>query len=427
LISCLPTMDSCRHTNRLQGIPGQVWSGDILPTGCIFHPRCSYSSDLCSTQPSFQEKDGHGVRCWHWKELDIKKTFNPLKSSGKIPDLSDKTATLLKVENLKTFYKERSASMFKKDSASYVKAVNQVSFEVEKGGIVGIVGESGCGKSSLAKSIAGLEEPTAGIIELSGLDIAQRVESRNITTLQKLNMIFQNPDSSLNPTKTVGQSLRRALKLNKALVGKKKQEAELERLMEAIRIDKSYLERKPWQLSGGEKQRIAIARALASHPELLICDEPVSALDVSVQCSVINTLLDIRNRYGTSLLFISHDLAVVRYFCDQIIVMYLGKICEQSQASEITKPPYHPYTEALLSAAPITDLKIKQKRIHLEGTPPSPSNPPKGCFFHTRCHRKNGKACSQELPPLQISKSGKKIFCHRPLEILESFEPILNN
>jgi peptide/nickel transport system ATP-binding protein len=202
-------------------------------------------------------------------------------------------------------------------------------------------------------------------------------------------------------------------------------EQEARRLLEAVKLDASYLDRRPRQMSGGEKQRVAIARAFASRPELVVCDEPVSSLDVSVQCSVLNTLLGIQETYGTSLLFISHDLSMVRYLCDYLMVMYLGKTAEVGPTEALFSPPYHPYTEALLSAVPVPDPTVQQARIRLEGPVPSALDPPSGCRFHTRCPRKLGEVCETTEPPAVMAGESHLIYCHIPLQELESVEPVL--
>jgi peptide/nickel transport system ATP-binding protein len=244
-------------------------------------------------------------------------------------------------------------------------------------------------------------------------------------------MVFQNPDSTLNPSYTVGKQIGRPIRHFKT-VPKKEIKNEVIQLLKAVRLSSVYYDRLPRQLSGGEKQRVGIARALASRPDLIICDEPVSALDVSVQAAVINLLLEIQQVFGSSMIFIAHDLSVVRYFSDDIAVMYLGQIVEVGPADAIYKPPYHPYTEALLSAVPIPDPDVEQKELRLSGNVPSALDPPSGCRFHTRCPRRQemlpdgGKICEQEVPPWRESTKGHRILCHIPLEELEKVEPVIS-
>jgi peptide/nickel transport system ATP-binding protein len=314
--------------------------------------------------------------------------------------------------------------------SEYVKAVDGVSFDVLRGKTLGVVGESGCGKSTLIKTIIGLESKTGGEVEFMGFDIEDSVQERDLSMIRELQMVFQNPDSTMNPSYTVGQQIERPLRRFKT-VPKNRIREEVVRLLRAVKLDEYYYDRLPRQLSGGEKQRVGIARALAGRPDLMLCDEPVSALDVSVQAAILNLLLEIQAEFGTTMMFIAHDLSVVRYLSDNIAVMYLGNIAEIGPAEAIYAPPYHPYTESLLSAVPIPDPEAEQKRIRLEGSVPSPLNPPTGCRFHTRCPRREmlpdgGLICETEVPPWRTSADGHRILCHIPLEELELFEPVIH-
>jgi peptide/nickel transport system ATP-binding protein len=320
-------------------------------------------------------------------------------------------------------------SLFGLGEKRFVKAVDDVSLRLAKGRTLGVVGESGCGKSTLVKGIIGLEPVTDGNVEFLGIDVSQPVSERDTNLIQEMQMVFQNPDSTLNPSYSVGKQIARPIKKFKT-VPKRQVKGEVIRLLKAVRLDAFYYDRLPRQLSGGEKQRVGIARALASRPDLIICDEPVSALDVSVQAAVINLLLEIQKIFGSSMIFIAHDLSVVRYFSDDIAVMYLGQIVEIGPAEAIYSPPYHPYTEALLSAVPIPDPDAEQKEIRLSGNVPSALNPPSGCRFHTRCPRRremlsdSGKVCETMVPPWQEAKR-HRILCHIPVEELEKVEPVV--
>jgi peptide/nickel transport system ATP-binding protein len=341
--------------------------------------------------------------------------------------------TLLSFDQLKVYYPQESnsvVSLFGLGEKKFVKAVDDVSVRVSKGRTLGIVGESGCGKSTLVKGIIGLEPVTDGEIEFLGVDITQDVSSRDTGLVQEMQMVFQNPDSTLNPSYSIGRQIARPIKRFKT-VPKNQTKDEVIRLLKAVRLGAHYYDRLPRQLSGGEKQRVGIARALASRPDLIICDEPVSALDVSVQAAVINLLLEIQQMFGSSMIFIAHDLSVVRFFSDDIAVMYLGQIVEIGPAEAIYAPPYHPYTEALLSAVPIPDPDAEQKEIRLSGNVPSALDPPSGCRFHTRCPRRamlpdGGKICEAEVPPWRDAKRGHRIFCHIPLEGLNTIEPVVH-
>ena len=322
-------------------------------------------------------------------------------------------------------------SLFGLGEKKFVKAVDDVSLRIAKGRTLGVVGESGCGKSTLVKGIIGLEAITGGEVEFMGFDASQPVSGRDTKLIQEMQMVFQNPDSTLNPSYSVGFQIARPIKRFKT-VPKNQVKSEVIRLLKAVRLPATYYERLPRQLSGGEKQRIGIARALASRPDLIICDEPVSALDVSVQAAVINLLLEIQQVFGSSMIFIAHDLSVVRFFSDDIAVMYLGQIVEIGPADAIYTPPYHPYTEALLSAVPIPDPDVEQKDLRLSGNVPSALNPPNGCRFHTRCPRRHDtvagwwKNLRNRVTSLAHSQKGHRIFCHIPIEELAKIDPVIH-
>jgi peptide/nickel transport system ATP-binding protein len=291
------------------------------------------------------------------------------------------------------------------------------------------VGESGCGKSTLIKTLIGLEETTDGEATFLGFDITSDISKRDERLIQELQMVFQNPDSTMNPSYTVGQQIGRPMQRFKT-VPKNQVRQEVIRLLTAMRLGANYYDRLPRQLSGGEKQRVGIARALASRPDLVLCDEPVSALDVSVQAAILNLLLEVQQEFNTTLIFIAHDLSVVRFFSDDVAVMYLGQIMEIGPADAIYAPPYHPYTEALLSAVPIPDPTAEQKHIRLAGSVPSAIDPPSGCRFHTRCPRRSllpdgGQICEDEVPPWRQVTDQHRIFCHIPIETLRTFDPVV--
>ena len=429
LIGCVPGFTADKHSAMLCSIPGRVPSAHEMPPGCLFEPRCPYATDACKEEhPSLREVDGgRTVRCLRWETVadgQICGTGDgPKAFTCAVPDYE---TSVLEVSGLRSYYRDKPSwigSLLGKEEKC-VKAVDGVSLNLKSHAVLGIVGESGCGKSTLAKTIVGLVSPTDGKIEFLGEDIARALEKRPREILEELRMVFQNPNSTLNPMQTVDEILGRPLKLSR-VVPRSEIKEEIRRWLAAVNLDESYMDRKPRQMSGGEKQRVAIARAFASRPELVICDEPVSSLDVSVKCSVLKTLLTIQSAHGTSLAYISHDLSVVHFLCDYILVMYLGRICEAGTCREIFRPPYHPYTEALLSAVPVPDPTIHRKRIRLEGSVPSALNPPRGCRFHTRCPRKIGMVCETEQPPVRETKSGHAIACHIPLADLEAIEPVI--
>ncbi|NIQ40326.1 MAG: dipeptide ABC transporter ATP-binding protein, partial [Proteobacteria bacterium] len=437
LMRCVPKLGSSKASAILYPIRGRVPPPAERPdNACIYSPRCDYATDKCrSERPELRQiKKGHCARCIYAEEIDrhawapTADVLSKLHSSEPAEAYRD---YVLKVENLKTYYQQESKSVLDLLGLArekYVKAVDDVTFEVPKRRTLGIVGESGCGKTTLVKAIIGLEKMDDGKAEFLGLDIDVPLEERNIKLIKEMQMVFQNPDSTLNPSYPVGKQISRPLKRFK-IVPKNQIRDRVISLLRAVRLDGYYYERLPRQLSGGEKQRVGIARALASRPDLVICDEPVSALDVSVQASVLNLLMDLQEEFGTTIIFIAHDLSVVRFLSDYVAVMYLGQIMEIGPAEAIYAPPYHPYTEALLSAVPIPDPTVEQKHIRLSGPVPSALNPPPGCPFHTRCPRRsllagNGEICEAEVPPWRRPETAHRIFCHIPLEELEKFEPV---
>jgi oligopeptide/dipeptide ABC transporter ATP-binding protein len=318
---------------------------------------------------------------------------------------------MLKVENLTKVFLSKGAEL---------KAVNELSFEVNKGETIGIVGESGCGKSTLGRCIVNSIRATSGDIlykssENIEYNIAQ-IDKKSLKKVRKeIQLIFQDPYSSLNPRMSVYDIISEPLKVNYKLP-KREVEKRVKAIAEKVGLNPSYLKRYPHAFSGGQRQRIGIARALIFEPELIVCDEAVSALDVSVQAQVVNLLKDLQNELGLTYLFISHDLSVVEYIADKIGVMYLGKLVEYAPTDALFEKPLHPYTEALLLAVPIADPTIKSLHIPLEGEIPNPVDPPTGCFFHTRCKYCIEK-CKAEDVTLIENKNGRSVACHRADEL----------
>jgi len=303
------------------------------------------------------------------------------------------------------------------EPARKVKAVDGVSLSLHRAQTLGLVGESGSGKTTLGRAIVGLVERTHGDIDFFGISLPPSLSRRDFTTLRQLQMVFQNPEQALNPYLSIGTSLRRPLM---RLLKKSRREADQEtaNLLKVVQLPPEYAFRMPNQLSGGEKQRVAIARAFATNPGLLVADEPVSSLDVSVQASILNLLNELQIEHSSTLLFISHNLAVVGYLADIIAVIYLGNLMEVSRSGDLFKPPYHPYTEALLSAVPIPDPSIQQGRIRLKGDIPSSVDTPSGCPFHTRCPRFLGDICVNKKPAWQLDANGNRFYCHISVEEL---------
>jgi len=441
LLASVPRLGESKAKSVLYPIRGRVPPPAERPMNeCIFAPRCDYATEECRTAlPDFvQVSPGHVARCIYAREIDSRRLTTKKQSTAKKLETAgpdSQGGELLSFEELKIYYQQESqsvVSLFGLGEKKFVKAVDDVSVRLAKGRTLGVVGESGCGKSTLVKGIIGLEPVTAGDMEFLGIDIDRPVSERETNLIREMQMVFQNPDSTLNPSYSVGKQIARPIRRFKT-VPRDQVKDEVIRLLKAVRLDEIYYDRLPRQLSGGEKQRVGIARALASRPDLIICDEPVSALDVSVQAAVINLLLEIQEIYGSSMIFIAHDLSVVRFFSDDIAVMYLGQIVEVGPAEAIYSPPYHPYTEALLSAVPIPDPDAEQKQIRLGGNVPSALNPPNGCRFHTRCPRRKemlsdgGEICEKEVPPWRSTELGHRIFCHIPLERLNKVEPVVHS
>jgi peptide/nickel transport system ATP-binding protein len=436
LMRCVPKLGTSKDSSWLFPIRGRVPAPADRPKGaCVFAPRCDYATERCQAEaPRLLELvPDHAVRCFYAGEINHSSW---VPAEGLMPELSPPGERdgkpILSIENLKTYYRQESRSVMSLvglGEKRYVKAVDDVSLQIPAGCTMGVVGESGCGKSTLAKTIVGLESPREGKAELLGFDITLPISDRDLELVREMQMVFQNPDSTMNPSYTIGHQIARPLRRFKTVPTGEVYD-EVVRLLRAVRLNERYYYRLPRQLSGGEKQRVGIARAFASRPDIVLCDEPVSALDVSVQAAVLNLLMEIQRQHGTTLMFIAHDLSVVRFFSDYVAVMYLGQIAESGPADAIYAPPYHPYTEALLSAVPIPDPQAEQKHIRLEGTVPSALNPPTGCVFHTRCPRRDmvpdgGQICELEAPQAQYNTDDHCIYCHIPLERLRQLEPVV--
>jgi len=377
-----------------------------LPPGCPFAPRCDHATERCFAEPQHLESvnEGSAVACWRWREIVPERALpEAVGISHARPGVP-----VLALSNINIVYGSGSKSFL---------AVNDVSFDIAEGEVFALVGESGSGKSTLAKAISGLEAPAAGSIALRGATLGAVVKNRNAEQLRLVQYVFQNPDASLNPRAKVGASIARPLEhfFHSDTAGARSKVAAT---LGDVRLDESYAARFPDQLSGGERQRVAIARALAAEPALLLCDEILSALDVSVQANVLALLRRLKAEHGIAMLFISHDLAVVRLLADRVCVLYGGEVMQIGPTAQVFAPPYHPYTYTLLNAVPVP--------LTAPGVPPqrSTSKPPRrgqpGCVYAGRCPWQVGAVCETERPPWQDCGGGMRLRCHIPPETLRA-------
>jgi peptide/nickel transport system ATP-binding protein len=419
LFAAIPSLGRDKNSRPLAAIPGQLPLPRARPTGCVFGPRCAWfaagrcDSDSVPLRPvssagNSGDSADHTSRCLRADEIDW--DAPPVESAGRSAAVPG--GVVLNVNELTKRYAQ-------------VVANDGLTFDARRGETVAIVGESGCGKTTFARILMGLTRATSGSIELASLELSKLpVTRRSKKTIRSLQMIFQNPFDTLNPNRTVGSQIARVIRKFEVEREESRIRQRVLDLLDLVKLPRDFAERLPQQLSGGQKQRVGVARAFAGNPTMVVADEPLSALDVSVQAAVTELLIDIQRRQGTTLLFISHDLSVVRYLSDRVVVMYLGQIMEQGRTDEVFTPPYHPYTEVLLAAVPVADQRVTKRKVLLSGEIPSASNPPPGCRFSTRCSYRIAGTCEVLPPPVQEFAPTHRIACHLPRAQLLAMQPV---
>ena len=430
LFRSIPLPGANKNESPLVAIPGNFPLPHERPNGCNFGPRCNYfEAGRCDASEikmeAFAQNNRHHSRCVKFNEID----WNAKLAAGNDTKKVMSGDIVLKVDNLKKYYEVAANAVFGGGEKRVVKANETITFEARESETLAIVGESGCGKSTLAKVLMGLETATDGSVNLLGEDVGNTmIQDRDIKTVSSVQMVFQNPFDTLNPAMTVGSQIIRALEIFGVGNSPAEREDRMLQLLDLVKLPREFASRMPRQLSGGQKQRVGIARAFAGDAKIVVADEPVSALDVSVQAAVTQLLMDIQRENKTTLLFISHDLSIVRYLSDRVMVMYLGHVVEMGTTEQIFSPPYHPYTEALLSAVPIADTSIVKKRVVLDGDIPSAMNPPTGCPFQTRCLYKDkvkNNLCDIEVPPTRILANNHEMKCHLSDKVLDAMGPVI--
>ena len=418
LLNSVPRVDrEAFRQQRLRAIPGNVPNPIDLPSGCAFHPRCRFAVEACGREvPRLEDTgNGHMVRCLRSSEIALLVSAPhdawTVQATGAGTGPAATAKRLLEVKNLSVSFPIRGGLASR--VIGRVQAVCDISFDIAAGEVVGLVGESGSGKTTAGQALLRLVEPTGGKVMFDGIDVGALDRSGLRDLRRRMQIIFQDPFASLNPRMTVEEIVGEAFAIHKLERGPNRR-ARIAEILQSVGLSSDHMRRYPHEFSGGQRQRIGIARALAVRPQFIVADEPVSALDVSIQAQVVNLLQDLKQQLGLTLLFIAHDLGVVEYLCDRVIVMYLGRIMEVAPARRLYASPAHPYTEALLSGVPIPDPMIKRQRIILDGDIPSPINPPSGCVFRTRCRLATAE-CAEVIPPLKEVGPGHLSACiNRP-------------
>jgi peptide/nickel transport system ATP-binding protein len=413
LMKAIPRLDDPR--SRLQTIEGLMPDLIETPSGCSFHPRCPHATDECKEEEPPLEtvnwESDHTSACIRTDEIDFEAETKLTAETDERPD-REPGEPILEATDVRKYFTPEASSWFKQRfDPEYVRAVDDVSLTINEGETLGLVGESGCGKTTLGHTLLQLYEPDDGTVLYAGEDLTKmrKRELRNYRS--DLQIIFQDPFSSLNPRHTVRKIIGRPMEIHGTVDSDEEKDERIRELLEEVGLSKDHINRYPHEFSGGQKQRIGIARALAVEPDFIVADEPVSALDVSVQAKITNLLMDLQEEYNLTYLFIAHDLNVVQHISDRVAVMYLGEIAEIGTVDQIFQQPYHPYTEVLLSSIPRPDPTVATDRITPEGEPPSPINPPSGCRFHTRCSYAMPECETQEPDDVPV-ESGHEIHCH---------------
>jgi peptide/nickel transport system ATP-binding protein len=420
LLESIPRLTDVKG-RKLYPIAGSIPDPLALPTGCAFHPRCRFALAVCRTEmpPLFPLEGRRTARCWKYDaeqgkhfpggvELAAERVGATGTDQGRAASRPAGAVPLLSVRNLVKHYPIKGGTF--RRTVGHVRAVDGISFDLFEGETFGLVGESGCGKTTTGRLVLRLLERTSGTVEFAGTDLFAH-SRRAMRPLRKdLQIVFQDPYGSLNPRMTVGDILRESFVIHR--VGRRAEIGErIAELLRMVGLEPDHAQRYPHQFSGGQRQRIGVARAIALNPRLIVCDEPVSALDVSIQAQILNLLEELQDRLKLTYLFIAHDLSVVKHIADRVAVMYLGKIVELAACEDLFAAPSHPYTEALLSAVPVPDVVERKGRIVLEGDVPNPAAPPPGCRFHTRCRYVMQKC--REVEPLYTDLGGgHQVACH---------------
>ncbi len=431
LFAAIPLPGAHKKNRPLIPIRGQLPSTKDQEIGCKFGSRCDfYEASVCGRDQipliRLEDNPDQQVRCVRDTKIDW------LSSSvdSSVSDDSGPGCPVLEVANLKKHYpipNDTFGAFIRGGDLRLLKANEDISLVAREGETIAIVGESGCGKSTFAKVLLGLEAATSGQVLFKGKNLSGvGINERSSLTIRDLQMVFQNSFDTLNPSYSIGSQVARVIRKFGIERDAQKIRSHVFQLLDAVKLPREFADRLPRQLSGGQKQRIGIVRAFAGRPSLVVADEPTSALDVSVQASIINLLMDVQREHRTTLIYISHDLSVVRYIADKVVVMYLGHIVEQGTTEQVFAPPYHPYTEALISAVSTVTDDHERRRIVLEGDLPSAINPPTGCPFQTRCPRKIGVICEQEMPPEKNLAGGHTICCHLDNAALDEMASVVS-